>query len=97
MSHVEVNSIVGEEAAVAKVEVYLDGHTFTANAVGTAKKHPNDPAVHAVGEALALSRALAEASVRLEEYAMQTNASHIEAAKRDADMKRFLSELGIED
>lgn len=97
MSHVDVNTLVSEDAAVAQVEVYLDGHTFTTKSVGSAKKHPTDPAVHAVGEALALSRALREVSDKLETYALDTNAEHIRQRDADKSMRRLLEVLGIED
>lgn len=97
MSHVDVTSIVGEEAAVAQVEVFLDGHTFSVDAVGSAKKHPNDPSVHSVGEALALSRAFTQVAARLEAYALDTSAQHIKAEKDDKMMRQILSKLGIED
>jgi len=93
MSHVEVFDLVSEDASVAKVEVYLDGHTFSTSAVGSAKKHPSDPPVHAVGEALALSRALREVAEELERYATETNANHIRAVAEEEKLDRIMRAL----
>lgn len=99
MAHVEVQSLVSDVAAVAQVEVYLDGHTFTASATGSAKKHPNDPAVHSVGEALSLARALRQVSEELEAYATDTSernlAMSVEEKKLDRIMKKLFGDENL--
>lgn len=63
--NITTDSIVGSDAAVAKVTVEIPGHDKRTY-VGTSKKHPKDAPNHTIGEQLAISRALAKAAEDLE-------------------------------
>lgn len=65
MTTVETNVIVGQDAAVAQVSLDLVGYDRRVY-TGTSKKHPKDPSIRSVGEALALARALRKAAEDLE-------------------------------
>lgn len=92
MSEVNVQSLSDNNATVAQVRVYLPGSVEVA-VTGSAKKHPKDPSVRAVGEALALSRAFAAAAAELEEYAMETNAEHIRGQIEEKRLDRIMEVL----
>jgi hypothetical protein len=63
--NITTDSIVGSDAAVAKVTVEIPGFDKRTY-VGTSKKHPKDQSNHAIGEQLAVSRALRKAAEDLE-------------------------------
>lgn len=60
MADVTVETIVDENAAVAKVTVSFAD--VTGEYTGSSKRHPKDPAVSTIGEMLAISRAFQKAA-----------------------------------
>lgn len=75
MASIEYDVLSADDAAVARVVVHIGQVDFKATA--SSKKHPSDPVVVAVGEALALSRAFDKVADDLVAYAMATNEQHI--------------------
>lgn len=67
MAKVKVNTLVGNNASVANVKV--DVGSFSGSFTAESKKHPKDEPLASVGEALALSRALAKVAADLEQWA----------------------------
>lgn len=63
--NIETNTIVGADAAVAQVTVHIPG-VDSRSYVGTSKKHPKDESNRAIGEQLAVARALQAASQDLQ-------------------------------
>lgn len=89
MAKVEVTTIVDNDASAARIDVEILGSNELFWATGSAKKHPKDPSVVVVGEALALSRAFREIADELEDYAMDTNSKHLENLR----MEKVLASL----
>lgn len=71
-AELEIYSIVTDDVAAVTLTVTLDddlyGHPAEFTAGGSSKRHPSDPSDPALGEALALSRALEEVSRQLASY-----------------------------
>lgn len=82
---IETESIVGSDAAVARVSVSIPGFDKRTY-VGTSKKHPKDASNHTIGEQLAVARALAKAAEDLEFQATTKVewASHIAKMQRES-------------
>jgi Rv2632c-like len=81
--------VVSEEGDITKAQASVDTTTATFTGYGMARRNPQDPQVHEIGDELAAGRALADLSRKLINEAVQEVDENAEREPPDSEPSRL--------